>query len=103
VRVVVYQADDPDSAEAQAYLKSSVQQVVSLLEAQPGFRQGYWGRSPADGRFAAFTYWADLASIEAAVDAGLEEVHRDRAAHGFTIVSEVNVQMFAVPPAGLER
>lgn len=96
LRVVIYRASDPSDEAAVGYMKDSTAATLQMLESQPGFRLGYWGLDPAEGTMAAVTYWNSEESIEAA-GGELAKLHDERAAHGITIESTQNVQLFTVP------
>jgi hypothetical protein len=96
LRVVIYRAEDANNESALAYMKESTTRTLAMLEGQPGFRLGYWGLDPDEGTMAAVTYWSSEDAIEAA-GAQLGKLHEERAAHGISVDSVQNVQLFTVP------
>lgn len=99
LRVVIYRATDPDDRAALGYLQESTTRTLAMLENQPGFRLGYWGLDPDEGTMAAVTYWNSQEAIEAAGEQ-LHKLREERAAHGITVESIQNVQLFTVPAVG---
>lgn len=100
LRVVIYRANDPNDDEAVTYMQESTAATLTMLENQPGFRLGYWGLDPEEGTMAAVTYWNSEAAITAALG-DLNKLHEERAAHGITIESTQNVQLFTVPAVAM--
>jgi len=96
LRVVIYRAQDIDDPAALDYMKESTTQTLAMLEGQPGFRLGYWGIDPDAGTMAAVTYWSSEDAIQRAT-AQLIRLHEQRAAHGISVESVHNVQLFSVP------
>lgn len=104
LRVVLYRAQDPQDPSAIAYMKSSAQEVVTILEGEPGFQAGYWGYNTADGTMAAVTYWDDRDAVQAAVESRLNTLRTEREANGINVIHEAVVQLFAIPnPEGKRR
>jgi heme-degrading monooxygenase HmoA len=97
--VVIYRATDPDDLAAVGYLQESTTRTLAMLENQPGFRLGYWGLDPDEGTMAAVTYWNSQEAIEAAGEQ-LNKLREERAAHGITVESIQNVQLFTVSAIG---
>lgn len=97
IRIVIYKTEDPADAGSVEYMRASVQDVVRLLEREPGFQLGYWGNNAEEGRMAAVTYWSSKDAIERA-SAALNELHRERAARGIVIDRAHNVRLFAGTP-----
>jgi heme-degrading monooxygenase HmoA len=96
LRVVIYRTRDIGNAAALDYMKESTTQTLAMLEGQPGFRLGYWGLDPDEGTMAAVTYWSSEDAITRAT-AQLIRLHEQRAAHGISVESIQNVQLFTVP------
>ncbi|HEX3830053.1 MAG TPA: hypothetical protein VHV82_22540 [Sporichthyaceae bacterium] len=96
LRVVIYRARDIGDRAALDYMKESTTQTLAMLEGQPGFRLGYWGVDPDEGTMAAVTYWSSEDAIQRAT-AQLIRLHEQRAAHGISVESIQNVQLFSVP------
>lgn len=96
IRIVIYRTDE-HTEQAVEYLRRGVQDVVRMLEKQPGFQLGYWGNNPKEGRMAAITYWSSKEAIQRAT-AALSELHKERADHGLLVDRAHNVRLFAGNP-----
>ena len=97
IRIVIYRCEGPADAGSVDYMRKSVQDVVRILEREPGFQLGYWGNNAEQGRMAAVTYWSSKEAIERA-SAALTELHQERAARGIVIDRAHNVRLFAGTP-----
>lgn len=95
LRVVTYRLDAADQ-RAQNYMKHTIQRCLHVLEKQPGFQLGYWGRDEAEGTMAAVTYWNSKQAIEDA-EPTLKKLQAEAASHGVIPVDVRNVRLFAVP------
>ncbi len=97
LRVVTYKVDAGDE-RAQTYLDSNLHDVLHILERQPGFQLGYWGRDVDAGTMAAVTYWSSRDAID---DAGytLHQLQAEAASHGVHRMGVRIVRLLAVPPA----
>ena len=47
LRVVTYRVALPEDERATNYMMGSIQDCLDVLEKQPGFQRGYWGRDDA--------------------------------------------------------
>jgi heme-degrading monooxygenase HmoA len=86
---------DGDGTQAQDYMVGHLSDFVRVLETQPGFRRGYWGRDPQAGMLAAVTYWDSRRSIADARPA-LQRLQADAAAAGVRQADAHNIHLFAV-------
>ena len=99
LRVVFYDAEAGEDAEAVDHLRTSTRDALHTLKRLAGFRVGYWGHDPVDGTMAAVTYWGGLDYI-AQANALLETIHTQREEHGGAISDVLNLQLLnteAVP------
>lgn len=99
IRIVIYKADRPDDEKVVEYMKKSVQEVVRMLEKQPGYQLGYWGNNKSDGTMAAVTYWSSKSAIERAAES-LAGLHAEREGYGIKVDEVHNVRLFSPIPAG---
>jgi heme-degrading monooxygenase HmoA len=95
MRVVTYavRAD----GHAQEYMVGHIQDFQRVLERQPGFLRGYWGRDVAGGTMAAVTCWESRRAIVSAREA-LQKLQVEAAAEGVRSVDVHNLHLFAVTP-----
>ncbi|MGQ0845843.1 MAG: hypothetical protein ACT4QF_17110 [Sporichthyaceae bacterium] len=97
LRIVTYRAD-AGGKDGREYLEQSLQDTIRMLESKDGFRGGHWGHDADGDIMAAVTNWEDLESIEA-VSAELAALHKERAKHGLSVHSSVNLKLITTPTA----
>jgi heme-degrading monooxygenase HmoA len=95
LRVVTYQ-HAPGDEDAERYMKHNIEDCLHVLEKQPGFQLGYWGRDLDEHTMAAVTYWSSREAIDDAMPT-LYQLQAEAAAHGVHRVDVRNVRLFALP------
>lgn len=95
LRIVTYRVAGAGE-DAQEYLEQNVQDTIRMLESKAGFRGGHWGYDPDAKVMAAVTNWEDLEAIDA-VAPELADLHKQRAKHGLTDHSAVNLRLVTHP------
>lgn len=100
LRVVSYRVDLEDERAAN-YMTFNIQDCLRVLEKQPGFRRGYWGRESSGGALAAVTYWNSREAI-AAAGPTLRALQMEAASNGVRPMDERNIHLFAVTPVHTE-
>lgn len=96
LRVVTYQADAADG-HARGYMLDHIQDFLRVLEQQPGFLRGYWGRDLVAGTMAAVTFWASRRAIVSARPA-LQRLQVEAVSEGVRPVDVRNIHLFAGRP-----
>jgi heme-degrading monooxygenase HmoA len=101
LRLVTYRVALPEDERATHYMMVSIQDCLKVLEKQPGFQRGYWGRDSSGGGMAAVTYWSTLDAI-AAAGPTLRELQMEAASNGVCAVDERNIHLFAGTPVSTD-
>lgn len=97
LRLVNYKVCSDDEG-AREYMSRSVQDFLRVLEEQPGFQRGCWGRDEAADTMAAVTYWNSRWAIVAAGPA-LRRLQVEATARGVRPVDLRNIHLFAATSA----
>jgi hypothetical protein len=95
LRIVTYRVAGAGT-DAEEYLEQNIQDTIRMLESKAGFRGGHWGHDPEAKVMAAVTNWESLAAIDA-VAPELADLHKERAKHGLTDHTEVNLCLVTHP------
>lgn len=96
LRVVTYKVDSGEG-RAENYMRHNVEECLHVLEKQPGFQLGYWGRDLDEETVTAVTYWKSRQAIDTAAPT-LHQLQAEAAAHGVHRVDVRNVRLFPLPP-----
>jgi heme-degrading monooxygenase HmoA len=101
LRVVTYRVALPEEERATNYMRARIQDCLDVLEKEPGFQRGYWGRDSSGGGMAAVTYWSTRDAIVAAGPT-LRKLQMEAASNGVRPVDERNIHLFATTPVSTD-